>query len=73
MCRLLVGKFLKINKGAGCNKAIQVAGWNFSKINSEKNMQAGKIPKINKRAGCNKAVQVGIFQKINKMCYMFIR
>ena len=36
-------------------------------------MQAGKFSKINKRAGGNKTVQVGYFQKINKLCSMFIR
>ena len=41
------------------------ADWIFSRINSEKNMQAGKNSEINKRAGCNKAVQVGFFQKNN--------
>ena len=35
-------------------------------------LQVEKISKINKRAGWNKNVQVGIFQKKNKTCCMFI-
>ena len=65
------GKISKINKRAGCNKAVQVGI--FQKSIVKKTMQAGKFSKINKRAGGNKAVQVGFFQKINNLCCTFIR
>ena len=45
-----VGKFLKINKRAGCNKAVQVGIFQKSIVK--------KCPKLLN-------VQVGIFQKIN--------
>ena len=53
------GKFPKINKRAGCNKAMQ-AGI-FQKSIVKKIKFAGKVPKTNKRAGCNKTMQVGKF------------
>ena len=44
------GIFPKINKHAGCNKAMQVGI--FQKINSRKIMQYGKNYEIDKTAGC---------------------
>ena len=53
------GKFPKIDKHAGCNKAMQVGI--FQKIYSKIFNLSGKYPKINKRAGCNKSMQAGKF------------
>ena len=49
------------------------AGWIFQKFTTLKNKISRKFSQINKRAGWNKGVQVGFFQKINKLCSMFIR
>ena len=55
-----VGKFSKISKHAGGNKAVQVGI--FRKPIVKKIIKNGKFSKINKRVGGNKAVQVGNFQ-----------
>ena len=49
-----VGKIPKINKRAGCNKAMQAGIFQYFNIFKF----AGKFPKINKRAGCNKIMQI---------------
>ena len=66
-----VGKFPKLIKRAGWNKAVQDGI--FQKSIVKKTCRLEKFLKLIKRAGCNKAVQVGFFQKINKTCCMFIR
>ena len=55
----LAGQFPKINKHAGCNKAMQVGFFQKSLVKRIK--LARKFPKDNKRAGCNKTMQVGKF------------
>ena len=52
---------------------IRRAGWNFQQVHLIK-MHPGwkKFPKSIKCAGWNKGVQVGIFQKVNKLCCIFI-
>ena len=66
-----VGKFLKLIKRAGWNKAVQDGI--FQKSIVKKTCRLEKFLKLIKRAGCNKAVQVGFFQKINNLCCTFIR
>ena len=64
------GKFPKIKKFAGCDKA---GGLEFSKKKIDiKVMQAGNFPKINKIAKCDKTMQVEIFQKLIKLFHISI-
>jgi hypothetical protein len=65
-----VGKFPKLIKRAGWNKAVQDGI--FQKSIVKKTSRLENLLKLIKRAGCNKTVQVGFFQKINKACCMFI-
>ena len=61
---------LKINKRAGCKKAVEVGI--FQKLIVEKSQKNGKFSKIDKRAIVNKEVQAGIFQKVNNLCNAFV-
>ena len=66
-----VGKFPKLIKRAGWNKAVQDGI--FQKSIVKKTCRLEKFLKLIKRAGCNKAMQVGFFQKNNNLCCTFIR
>ena len=59
-----VGKFPKLIKRAGWNKAVQDGI--FQKSIVKKTCRLEKFLKLIKLAGCNKAVQVAFFQKLIK-------
>ena len=56
---------------AGWNKAMQAGIQQSLLLEKPKNL--ANFQKLIKRAGWNKTMQAGFFQKINKMCCMFIR
>ena len=63
----------KFPKSINVQDEIRLCRLEYLKLNNIKNSFAQNFSTINKHAGWTRAVQVGFFQKLNKLCSMFIR